>query len=125
MKFSEDELKNYINLYLLSNNAFQLYEWIRNDLSLQNLANNENKDLLVKEYNKRTDEEDRKIEDTVVAYTILVVFTLFPIEDAHELFSKVNLDRLDWGYKIKEIYFSNETTNQLVIGDNIFVEQEY
>ncbi len=62
---------------------------------------------LVDAYKSYTESANRPIENVVVAYAILMSFTFLKLQDALEMFSQVNLSRLDWGEEIKRTFESS------------------
>jgi hypothetical protein len=90
--------------YLLANTADQIYKWFRENSSLPDLAREEYKEVLVKEFAKITEKEERTIDDVVVAYAILAIITFYEYGEGKKLLGKLNLSKLKWGEELKNIY---------------------
>jgi len=99
------DLDNLVREYIFASTAGYIYQRFRENVSLQEIAKKGKEELLIKEYIKRTNKKDRKIEDDVVAYAIIIIITLY--EDhkkAIGAFEKIDLSKLEWGNRLKEIY---------------------
>lgn len=125
--YSEELEENY----LLANTPEQLYKWFRASRNLFELAKEENKDLLIEEYRRSIEKENRNIHDIVKAYGIIIVFTFFDYLEGRDLLNKINLDSLKWGEQIAGIYKLNSRTTIFKEGhvviksdDNMFRKSE-
>jgi hypothetical protein len=90
--------------YLFANTAAQLYRHFRENISLQNLAKTERPEILVEEYKKRTEKDERSIEDVVEAYAILMAVTFYDYKVAMKTFKKFDLSKLEWGEELADMY---------------------
>lgn len=90
--------------YLLANTAVQIYKSFRENRALYDLAKEENKNELIEEFKRRTDKEERKIDDVVVAYAILVIATFYEYSEGREIFRKLDMSKLKWGRELEDIY---------------------
>ena len=90
--------------YLFANTAAQLYRHFRENTSLQNLAKTERPEILVEEYKKRTEKDERSIGDVVEAYAILIAITFYDYKEAKKTFKKFDLSKLEWGKELEDIY---------------------
>lgn len=107
------DLDTLVGEYLFASTAGYVYQRFRENISLQEMAKKEKEKSLVKEYIRRTDKLDRKIEDDVVAYAIIIAITLY---DDHKkaigAFEKIDLSKLEWGNKLKDIYLLDVKTTK-------------
>lgn len=98
-------------------NINELVEWLayasvpafivnkyREDETVRKLSQNNPVEMLTDEFNILTEQSQKPIEDLATAYAILVSFTFLDKQKAVEAFSSVNLLRLKWGERIKELY---------------------
>ena len=109
-------LREITNIYLLANTPMFLYRHMRRLAFLYNLAKNNDLEVLIGEYNKRTSKRDKLPEDIAIAYAILMAITHLEYSIALNYFNKFDLSRLEWGNDIKDIFHFKtpiETTVQL------------
>ena len=112
------DMEELIRDYIFASSAGYVYDrFTRND-SVKNLAKIKTPDILVKEYKKRTEKEERTIEDMVVTYAILVGITFLDYSQASSIFDKIDLSKIEWGQDIKDRYMRNVRPTVFVSGES-------
>ena len=101
------DIKGLEQFYLFANTPGYLYRHFRSSETVSSLIERNRLSDLVDAYKSYTESANRPIENVVVAYAILMSFTFLKLQDALEMFSQVNLSRLDWGEEIKRTFESS------------------
>jgi hypothetical protein len=110
---SNPSIREISNIYMLANTPMFLYRHMRQLTYLENLAKNNDLEVLLIEYERRTIKKDRLPEDIAIAYAILIAIAHLEYSVALKYFSKFDLSRLKWGNEIKNIFHTRipvETT---------------
>lgn len=111
------DMEELIRDYIFASSAGYVYDHFVANNSVRNLANIKAPDILMKEYEERTEKAERTIEDVVVAYAVLVGITFLDYSQASSIFDKIDLSKLEWGQDIKDRYMRNVRPTVFVSGE--------
>jgi len=90
--------------YLFADTPAHVYRQFREDTLLQNLARTERPEILVEEYKKIAEKDEKTVEDVVKAYSILIAVTFYEYIEAIDTFKKLDLSKLEWGQALEDIH---------------------
>jgi hypothetical protein len=107
-------LQDLTQIYLFASTPSYLYRHFRKQSSLADLARSQPIENLVAEYQNRTTQENRSVEDVVMAYAVLVSITHLPYQEAQAILDRLDLSLLDWGEDIRTIFAATTKTANVI-----------
>jgi len=92
--------------FMVANTPRYLYAQFRQIDSVSRLAQDWGKEWLLQEYDRLTSKPTLGVDDTVIAYAIIVAFTFLDYASAKEALDRVDVTRLRWAKDIREMFTS-------------------
>jgi hypothetical protein len=109
--------------YMFASNPEYIYDTYRVNNTIITLTKNMDAKDIIKEYESIIQKEKKSIDDVVMAYSMLIAITFLDFPDAKKYMDSIDLSKLEWGEKIKEIYMRNakSTSFKIINGKGIIL----
>ena len=117
---NKSDLEGLTDIYLVANTPMYLYRNIRKHVAVIFLADRHTPAELSDFYSKVVSKKSKSIEDVVTAYVFLLALTRKEYSAASFFLKKMDLDVLDWGEKIRDIFLVDHQPTTIIVGDMKF-----
>jgi len=118
MNIDHQAMREFREVYLVSNTPLYLFKRLRQLQAVQQLAHGAEAEELIEEYIRRVKAKERTMEDVAIAYACLVAMTQKESPEAISLLRSLDLTDLNWASVIRDIYFTKkpaESTGRIKI----------
>jgi hypothetical protein len=105
MNIDDQAIREFREVYLVSNTPLYLFKKLRQLQAVQQLAQDADAKELFAEYLRRVEAEERTLDDVATAYACLVAITYKDPSEATSLLRSLDPAGLDWTTAIRNLYF--------------------